>query len=156
MADTPIPDEWALDVGGTVDRPLSLDRGYLRSMATETTDEAFSCVHNDDAEGRTWRGVPVGALLARAGPSDTATHGVVHAADPSYACRFPLDRLGGALLALELDGDPIPTDRGGPARLVPRDADGDCWESVKWVTRIALEDEVDPAADTARKLALSR
>lgn len=156
MSDASVGEEWALAVTGAVDRSLSLSRGDLRSMAAETTRESFSCVHEDDAEGRTWRGVPVDALLTRAGPDPGATHGVVHAADASYACSFPLDRLAGALLAVELDGDPLPADRGGPARLVPRDAAGDCWESVKWVTKIALTDGPAPAADTARDLALSR
>lgn len=154
MTDVPGAD-WTLAVTGRVARPLSLTRADLRSMAAETTNEAFSCVHDDDADGRTWRGVPVGALLARADPEAVATHGVVHAADASYACSFPRSRLDGALLAVELDGDPLPAERGGPARLVPRDSASDCWESVKWVTRIALIDEVDSAVDTARDRALS-
>jgi DMSO/TMAO reductase YedYZ molybdopterin-dependent catalytic subunit len=155
MADAPVTvDEWSLTVTGAVERTLSLARDDLLSMASETTDEAFSCVHDDEAEGRTWRGVPVGTLVARAGPSTAVTDGVVHAADASYACQFPLDRLDDALLALELDDEPLPVERGGPARLVPRESASDCWESVKWVTRIVLTDDVDPAANTAKELAL--
>ena len=155
MSDAPVStDEWTLEIVGAIERPLAYSRSDLQSMTPETTDEAFSCVHDDDAEGRTWRGVPVGRLLARAEPTATATHGVVHAADTSYACGFPLERLDGALLAVELDDDPLPSERGGPARLVPRDSARDCWESVKWVTRIVLTDDVDPTADTARRLAL--
>jgi DMSO/TMAO reductase YedYZ molybdopterin-dependent catalytic subunit len=74
--------------------------------------------------------------------------------DGEYACGYPLDRLDGALLALELDGDPLPVEHGGPARLVPATAGSDCWESVKWVARIELL--ADAPEDTARDLALSR
>jgi DMSO/TMAO reductase YedYZ molybdopterin-dependent catalytic subunit len=81
--------------------------------------------------------------------------------DGEYACGYPLDRLDGALLeldgallALELDGDPLPVEHGGPARLVPATAESDCWESVKWMARIELL--ADEPEDTARDLALSR
>jgi DMSO/TMAO reductase YedYZ molybdopterin-dependent catalytic subunit len=114
----------------------------------------FSCVEGWTATDLSWRGVRVADVLARSEPRPDAAFALVHAMDGEYACSFPLADLDGALLALELDGEPLPVEHGGPARLVPATADSDCWESVKWVDRLELRpDEPD---DTARDLALSR
>ena len=76
--------------------------------------------------------------------------------DGDYACSFPLDVLADALLAVDLDGEPVPERHGGPARLVPRGDDADCWESVKWVSTVAVLSTRPEGADTARELALDR
>ncbi|WP_372912709.1 molybdopterin-dependent oxidoreductase [Salinigranum sp.] len=146
-------DGWRLTVDGRVDRPLSLSHDDLRAMELVSATGDFSCVEGWTATDLTWRGVRVTDLLDRAGPDAEAAFALVHAMDGEYACGYPLDALDGALLALELDGEPLPVEHGGPARLVPADG-GDCWESVKWVARIELH-ATEPA-DTARELALSR
>ena len=127
------PGGWELTVAGLVDRPLSLDPEDLRSMELVRASGDFSCVEGWTATDLTWRGV--------------------RAMDGEHACGYPLDRLDGALLALELDGDPL-VEHGGPARLVPATPDSDCWESVKWVDR--MEPSADEPDDTVRALALSR
>ena len=148
------PEGWRLAVDGRVDRPLSLSRDDLGAMDLVRTTGDFSCVEGWTATDLTWRGVRVTDLLDRAGPDEDARFALVHAMDGEYACGYPLDRLDDALLAVELDGGPLPVEHGGPARLVPATAGSDCWESVKWVARIELlADEPD---DTARQLALSR
>ncbi len=76
--------------------------------------------------------------------------------DSEYACSLPLERLSNSILALELDGEPLPVEHGGPARLVPHDADRDCWESIKWVSEIEIGETPFAEAGTAEELALSR
>lgn len=156
----PVPDDvgadaWTLDITGAVDRPLELDRDALFEHSLEPFHEDFECEAGWTAEGLAWRGLRVGTLLDRASPTDEGEFGLVRAMDGDYACSFPVDRLGDALLALELDGEPLSTAHGGPARLVPT-GDGDCWESVKWVAEIELSTHEPTAADTAKSLALSR
>jgi DMSO/TMAO reductase YedYZ molybdopterin-dependent catalytic subunit len=146
-------DDWALAVRGSVDRPRTFDAADLADLPTGTFSEDFDCEAGWVAEGLSWRGVRVGDLLARAEPSPGSRFALVHAMDGDYACAFPLDRLESAVLALELDGEPLPTVHGGPARLVPT-GDGDCWESVKWVAAIELT--VERPDDTAREIALGR
>jgi len=149
------PDAWRLDVTGAVARERAFDRGDLRALPTETFTADFTCVEGWVAEDLSWRGVRVGDVLDRAAPADAASHVLVHAMDGEYACSFPLDRVANAVLALALDGDALPVEHGGPARLVPT-GDADCWESVKWVDALELLDGPPEAGDTAEDLALSR
>ncbi|MFB6131296.1 MAG: molybdopterin-dependent oxidoreductase [Salinigranum sp.] len=147
------PEGWRLVVDGRVDRRVVLTPDELRSMALVTVAGEFSCVEGWTAPDLTWRGVGIADLLARARPGRDAEFALVRAMDGEYACGFPIDRLSEALLAIELDGEALPVEHGGPARLVPAD-ESDCWESVKWVARIELR--ADRPDDTARDLALSR
>ncbi|WP_251341399.1 molybdopterin-dependent oxidoreductase [Haloplanus halophilus] len=140
------PDRWPVTVDGAVDDPLSTTAAALPTDASMASSTACA---GETAPDRSWRGVRVGTVLDRAGPAADATHGLVHTTDPEYACGFALDRLRSALLATRLAGDPIPTERGGPVRLLVPDAD--CWERVKWVTGIDVLVGPPGDADTARE-----
>ncbi|WP_049987044.1 molybdopterin-dependent oxidoreductase [Halobellus rufus] len=150
------PVEWSLDVTGRVREPVSLSRGDLASLPSETFVGDFACAEGWVADDCSWRGVRVESVLDRAGVDDGVAYGLVHAADGDYACALPLDRLSSAVLAFELDGAALDRAHGGPARLVPTDEGRDCWESVKWVAEIELRRRQPTDADTARERALSR
>lgn len=150
------PNEWRLRVGGAVARPLRLDRSDLADVPTESFTADFACVEGWTAEDLSWRGVRVGTLIERAGPTDASTHVLVHAMDGEYACAFRVDRARDADLAPALDGEPLPVDHGGPARLVPTDTEADCWESVKWVSELEVTESEPRADDSAKATALSR
>ena len=83
-------------------------------------------------------------------------YGLVRAIDGDYASSFDLGRLASGMLAVELDGEPLPPEHGGPARLVFPDTESECWESLKWVTEIAIRRSEPIAADTAEGIARSR
>jgi len=147
---------WALAVDGAVDHPIELDRSDLESLPSVSLTDDFACEEGWVAEDLTWRGVRVDAILDRVDPVPGSEYGLVSAMDGDYACSFPLDRLRDCVLAVELDGAELGVAHGGPARLVPP-ADGrDCWESVKWVAGIRLQERAPTDGDTARDLALSR
>ncbi|MFT4946487.1 MAG: DMSO/TMAO reductase YedYZ molybdopterin-dependent catalytic subunit, partial [Natronomonas sp.] len=76
--------------------------------------------------------------------------------DGDYACSFRLDRLSSSVLAIELDGEPLPQEHGGPARLIPTGAGSDCWESIKWVSEIEITTDPASTKDTAEQIALQR
>jgi len=139
------PDRWTLTVDGAVADPLSVSAADL--AADDAMRSSTACT-GETAADRTWQGIRVGSLVDRTAPDAAATHALVHSVDPEYACGFALDRLQSALLAVRLDGEPIPTGRGGPVRLLVPDAD--CWERVKWVTRIDVLTDPPGEADTAR------
>ncbi|MFB6097479.1 MAG: molybdopterin-dependent oxidoreductase [Haloferacaceae archaeon] len=151
----PDPEAWDLTVTGAVAEPLTLPVAELRSLAFETTEAEVSCQSVSAAES-TWRGVRAGVLLERARPREEAAFGLVRAAGGDFACSFALDRLADALLAVERDGAPIPADRGGPVRLLPGGGGADCWEQLKWVSRIEVRVDEPVAADTAAEIALGR
>ena len=150
------PDDWALRVTGTVDRALRLAPTDLESFPLETVTDDFACAEGWVADDLAWRGVRVGAIFERAGPSAETEYALVRAMDGDYACSFPLETLSEALLAVQLDGESLPVEHGGPARLVPTGADRDCWESVKWVTELRIGEAPFSDADTAADVALSR
>ena len=150
------PADWTLRISGTVDRSLQLTPDDLASYPLERATDDFACVEGWVAEGLSWRGVRVGTVLERAEPTVESKYGLVRAMDGEYACSFSLERLSDAILTLELDGEPLPVEHGGPVRYVPLDADRDCWESIKWVSEIVISEVPFTDADTAKQLALSR
>lgn len=148
--------EATLAVTGAVDRPGSFTIEDLASLGLERFTADFACVEGWVESDRSWRGVRVGTLLDRVGPTANSEYALVRATDGDYACSFPLDRVREAILALELDGEPLSSERGGPMRLVPTSGERDCWESVKRVTEIEVTESPRTNADTAKDLALSR
>jgi DMSO/TMAO reductase YedYZ molybdopterin-dependent catalytic subunit len=94
-----------------------------------------------------WTGVPLAVLLDRAGLRDDVVEILVTGADrgtPSGArhetrfCRaLPLDKAmdPNVLVAIEMNGRPLPPEHGAPARLIVPGWYG--MASVKWVARIA-------------------
>lgn len=156
-----VPDEidpsgWTLQVTGAVSEPLRIDRTELLEFPLETVTDDFECIEGWNAEDLSWRGIRVGSVLDHADLKADADYVLVHAMDGEYACSFSLDRVVDALLAVELDDQPLPVEHGGPARLVPTTADSDCWESVKWVTTLEVRDSDPVSGDTAGEIATSR
>lgn len=147
---------WTLAVFGRVDRELELRRSDVTTMDLEAVTEDFSCVEGWTATDLAWRGIRIRELFARAGPVPDAAFCLVHGMDGDYACNLPIERAADGLLAVELDGEPLPIEHGGPARLVLADRESDCWESVKWVSKLEVLAHEPVEADTASEIALSR
>ncbi|EMA27821.1 molybdopterin-dependent oxidoreductase [Haloarcula japonica] len=150
------PSEWSLRVTGAVSHPLHIEQTELSQYPAETVSEDFECVQGWVAEGLSWRGIRVDSILKQAEPTVEDGYVLVHAMDGDYACSFLRDRAADALLAVGLDGEELPVEHGGPARLVPTDAESDCWESVKWVTALELTHSAPADEDTAEEIALGR
>ncbi|MFB6091572.1 MAG: molybdopterin-dependent oxidoreductase [Haloquadratum sp.] len=150
------PEEWTLRVTGAVSRPLCLSRDDVVALPDGELTDDFTCVEGWRAQDLSWRGVRVETVLSRASPRAAARYVLVHAMDGDYASAFPIDRARDALLAFELDGEPLPVEHGGPARLVPTDDGADCWESIKWVTEIEVLETEPASRDTAEEIALDR
>lgn len=79
-----------------------------------------------------WEGVTIDDILADAGIERPTDFVLAHSFD-GYSTNVPLADLtsGKAMVALKYDGQPLPRDHGGPARLlVPHLY---FWKSAKWV-----------------------
>jgi DMSO/TMAO reductase YedYZ molybdopterin-dependent catalytic subunit len=79
-----------------------------------------------------WEGVAIDDILADAGLTAPTPFALAHCYD-GYSTNVPLADLttGKAMVALKYEGQPLPRDHGGPARLlVPHLY---FWKSAKWV-----------------------
>ena len=134
---------WRFGVTGLVAQPLSLTWSELLAMPRRETVCDIHCVTRWSRFDNVFGGVPVQAVLERAGPSPDARYVLVHA-EQDYTTNLPLADLDRPenLLALTHGGEPLPPEHGGPVRLlVPHLY---FWKSAKWVTGFELIAEDEP------------
>jgi DMSO/TMAO reductase YedYZ molybdopterin-dependent catalytic subunit len=112
----------------------------MMALPQQETVTDIHCVTRWSKFDTHWRGVPVNAFFDDV--ETAADHVVVHS-HGGYTTNMPLDDLldGKAWIAHTYDGNPLPPEHGGPARLlVPHLY---FWKSAKWVRglELTLEDE---------------
>ncbi|MDY7102577.1 MAG: molybdopterin-dependent oxidoreductase [Actinomycetota bacterium] len=135
-------DGWELAVDGMVERPRTLDFEELTSRELVEADITMTCVSNEvggDLAGTArWLGVRLDDLLDEVGVDPDADQIVGHSVD-GYTCGFPLAALDGrdALVAVGMNGEPLPLEHGYPARLVVPGLYGYV-SATKWLERIEL------------------
>ncbi|HEX7095118.1 MAG TPA: molybdopterin-dependent oxidoreductase, partial [Acidimicrobiales bacterium] len=138
------PAEWRLRVGGLVDRPFELTYDEILAMDLVEETVTLACVSNE-VGGRLvgnarWLGVPLTTLLDRAGvrPEGTQIVGVsVDDFDAGFPTELAYDGRT-ALLAVGMNGEPLPIEHGFPARLVVSGLYGYV-SAVKWIREIRLD-----------------
>jgi hypothetical protein len=93
-----------------------------------------------------WSGVRVRDVLSRAGMKEGARHLHTFGGNPPPGRVPPFNRslelekaLADAIIAYEMNGEPLPHDHGGPARLVVPGWAGDHW--MKWVSKLSASRE---------------
>jgi DMSO/TMAO reductase YedYZ molybdopterin-dependent catalytic subunit len=141
---------WRLGIEGLVDEALSFSFDDLLAMPLVERHITLSCVSNEvggDLVGTAkWLGVPLPALLERAGIDPSATQVVGRSVD-GFTVAFPLElALDGrdALVAVAMNDEPLPFIHGFPARLVVPGLYGYV-SATKWLSSIELTtDDVDP------------
>jgi DMSO/TMAO reductase YedYZ molybdopterin-dependent catalytic subunit len=135
--------DWELKISGMVDQPYSLSFDELLEMATDDFDVTLSCVSNEvggNLVGNArWTGVPLAAVLDRAGVQPGATQVVGHSVD-GWTAGFPTEVVYDgrpAIIAVGMNGEPLPIDHGYPARLVVAGLYGYV-SATKWLAEIEL------------------
>src|SRR5713226_3777395 len=156
---------YRLQVGGAVRNPFSLNYQDLRNMPSETRIATLECAGNSrvflvpQAQGAQWElgavgnaewtGVPLAALLERAGMAEDVCEIVLEGADHgipaepprppgtiSYARSLPRHKATQpeVLIAYQMNGHDLPHDHGYPVRAIVPGHYG--MASVKWLTSI--------------------
>jgi DMSO/TMAO reductase YedYZ molybdopterin-dependent catalytic subunit len=123
---------WRFEVKGEVERPFTLTWEELLALPRQETACDIHCVTRWSRYDNVFGGVPVRALLARAGVKADAGFVLVHG-EHGYTTNLPLADLDreANLLALTHNGEPLTPEHGGPVRLlVPHLY---FWKSAKWV-----------------------
>ncbi len=153
---------YRLRVSGLVDRPLSLSLADLRAMPSRELVFGFECsgnrgpVNGLSSNGR-WRGVPLRAVLDRAGVQSEAREFVFFGADHGEeevefrGRTYPVDQQYGRslqrdqalsdepLLAYALNDQPLTTHQGRPLRLLVPGWYGA--PNVKWLSEIHVQED---------------
>ena len=135
---------WNLEVKGLVDKPTKLTYDELKALPSKEQYGTLECISNDIGgdliSNAYWKGVPLKDLLAKAGVKPTAKKVIFRAAD-GYSTAIPLAKAmhPDTILAIEMNGVPLPDDHGFPVRLINPGHYG--MKNPKWITEIDLTDK---------------
>jgi DMSO/TMAO reductase YedYZ molybdopterin-dependent catalytic subunit len=136
-------EDWTLKIRGMADNELEITFAELLDRDLVEADVTLTCVSNQigqDLVGNArWLGFPLATLLEEAGVQPDATQIVPRSVD-GYTGGFPTSvALDGrpALVAVGMNGEPLPLSHGFPARLVVPGLYGYV-ASVKWLKEIEL------------------
>ena len=168
LADVPLdidPDKFALEVKGFVDKPLKLSLAELKRMPAAEITAVNQCSGNsrgffeprvaggqlgNGAMGNAkWKGVPLKAVLDKAGVKEGARQVTFNGMDgpvmdktPDFVKALDIDhaRDGEVMLAYAMNGADLPVLNGFPLRLVVPGHYGTYW--VKHLNEITVVDNV--------------
>ncbi|MFG3519660.1 molybdopterin-dependent oxidoreductase [Nocardia nova] len=134
---------WSLRIHGMVDREIRLDYADLARRPSVERLVTLTCVSNpvggDLIGNASWLGYRLDALIAEAGPHPDADMVLSRSAD-GFTAGSPLAALTDgrdALLAVGMNGEPLPVEHGYPARLVVPGLYGYV-SATKWVTELEI------------------
>lgn len=138
------PATWSLRVTGLVDEPYSISWDDLLALPLVEHHVTLACVSNEvggDLIGNAlWLGYPIRELLARARPHGDADMVLSQSVD-GFTAGTPLEVLldpdRESLLAIAMNGEPLPPEHGFPARLVVPGLYGYV-SATKWVTELKV------------------
>lgn len=145
-------EDWSLRVHGMVDRELTLTYDDLRQRELVERTITLACVSNEVGgpyiSTASFVGVPLREVLAEAGIRAGADQLASRSVD-GWNCGAPteviMERDRGALLALAMNGEPLPAEHGFPVRIVVPGLYGYV-SATKWLSEIELTtfDAFDP------------
>lgn len=138
------PSTWKVEVTGEVEHPFSLSYAELSKLPMHESPTTLMCVSNEvggTLNGTAvWLGTSIRDLLARAVPKAGADMVLSSGAD-GFSASTPLavlqDAKRDSLLAVGMNGDPLPQLHGFPVRMVVPGLYGYV-SATKWLTRLEV------------------
>ncbi|SCG34401.1 molybdopterin-dependent oxidoreductase [Micromonospora halophytica] len=142
------PQTWRLRIHGRVRNPIELSFADLLARPMVERYVTLACVSNEvggDLIGNArWLGVPIRELLDEVEPEEGADQVVGRSVD-GWTCGTPTAVLRDgrdALLAVGMNGEPLPVEHGFPVRMVVPGLYGYV-SACKWVTELELTSFAD-------------
>ena len=139
-----------LRVNGLVGQTLELTPSDFERLPQRDVTADFTCEEGWTVPAVKWWGVTLESVLALAGAHPEAQW--VQASAGEFTVPIPLQDARRALLATRLGEGALPSEHGGPVRLIV--PGGDCWTSIKWLDHLELRTE--PGPNTGKTIALGR
>ncbi|MBO0696701.1 MAG: molybdopterin-dependent oxidoreductase, partial [Verrucomicrobia bacterium] len=136
-------ENFRLEIGGLVERPLNLSLDELRKLQKKTQTTLHTCIQGWTFFAQ-WGGVAVSDLIELCRPSPEAKYLVFHTLDdkwerPEYGYYYEvidlaLARKPQTILAYEMNDEPLLLNHGAPLRLRVESQLG--YKMAKWVSAI--------------------
>lgn len=137
------PADWTLRIHGMVEREVRITWDELLALPMQESYVTLACVSNEvggDLIGNArWLGHPVRELLAKAGVDPDADMVLSRSSD-GFTASTPIEALTDdrdALLAVAMNGEPLPIEHGFPVRMVVPGLYGYV-SATKWVTELEV------------------
>ncbi|MFT2815948.1 molybdopterin-dependent oxidoreductase [Leifsonia sp. A12D58] len=135
------PANWTLKITGMVDNEVTLSFDELLKLPLEESRTTLTCVSNvvggDLIGTATWLGYPIRHLLAQAKPHADADM-VLSRSQDGWTASTPIEALTddrNAILAIGMNGAPLPIEHGYPVRMVVPGLYGYV-SATKWVVQL--------------------
>ncbi len=136
--------EWSLTITGMVEQEVTIDWAALIAKPLVEHVATLTCVSNEVGGGlignATWLGYPLRELLAQARPTGGADM-VLSTSEDGFTASTPLEALTDpdrmALLAIGMNGEPLPVEHGYPVRMVVPGLYGYV-SATKWVRELKV------------------
>ena len=134
---------WSLSIGGLVKNPRTYTLDELVQRSTTRNITTLSCISNElngDLAGTAeWTGIPLRELLEEVGINPATVDLVFRAADGyDDSVPFATAMSPSTMLVTAMNGEPLPSDHGGPARIIVPPIYG--MKNVKWLEQIEAVD----------------
>ncbi|SEN59049.1 molybdopterin-dependent oxidoreductase [Paenibacillus sp. OV219] len=127
-------------IDGLVEKPMRWNWEQFVALKREVQVSDFHCVTGWSVYNNTWEGIKLKDFLKMAGVKPNAKTVKLYSGDGVYTDSLTLEQanMDDVMVAVLHDGKIIPSDLGGPVRLiVPKMY---TYKSVKWLNRIELID----------------
>jgi DMSO/TMAO reductase YedYZ molybdopterin-dependent catalytic subunit len=137
------PADWSLRIHGLVENEVTITWDELLALPLEESVTTLACVSNpvggDLIGNALWLGYPIRELLARAVPTADADMVLSRSID-GFTASTPIEALTderNAILAVGMNGEPLPAEHGFPVRMVVPGLYGYV-SATKWVTELEV------------------
>jgi DMSO/TMAO reductase YedYZ molybdopterin-dependent catalytic subunit len=135
--------EWSFAINGLVRAPIRWSWEEFQKLPRRSFTVDIHCVTKWSKLGTEWEGVSIDTLLQQV-DLDPRARFVTAFCDGDYTTNLPLEDLTGgkAFIGYGFAGYPLPSEHGGPARLVVPHLY--FWKSAKWVRGLTFMESDQP------------
>lgn len=125
-------DTWTFSIDGLVDTPVTWTWEQFQLLPQQEFTVDIHCVTKWSKFDMRWRGISVETLLEHIVIKPEAEYVMAYSYG-GYTTNLPLRNLrqGKAFIGMQVDGEPLAPEHGGPARLVVPKLY--FWKSAKWI-----------------------